>query len=212
MYPPKSFDPDCPPMSQNGSSPRPDSVKRDKGKGRADFGFIGQEREMIRQQRESMDDTPTGMPLNAATGALTLSGGRGRSRNISEGDLYFGAQPHGTRDAAGNYSHYELTSPTPYRGLGNFGDLKLSDRRASSWPINQLDLDGRNARLGQDSHKRDSSTDTVKTINTQADAQSHDPPSHAQPEIIFPGRNAAVRQAQRKSSTPTSGDGRFATP
>ncbi|KAI7230153.1 hypothetical protein KC330_g7108 [Hortaea werneckii] len=212
MYPPKGYDPDCPPMWQNGSSPRPDSVKRDKGKGRADFGFIGQEREMLRQQRESMDDTPTGMPLNAATGALTLSGGRGRSRNVSEGDLYFGAQPHGTRDAAGNYSHYDLTSPTPYRGFGNLEDLKLSGRRASSWPINQWDLDGRNARLGQDSHKRDSSTDTVKTINTQPDAQAHDPPSHAQPEIIFPGRNAAVRQAQRKSSTPTSGGGRFATP
>ncbi|GAB1738953.1 hypothetical protein NU219Hw_g3725t1 [Hortaea werneckii] len=210
---PKGFDPDCPPMWQNGSSPRPDSVKRDKGKGRADFGVIGQEREMLRQQRESVDDTPTGMPLNAATGALTLSGGRGWSRNVSEGNLYFGAQPHGTQDAAGNYSHYELTSPTPYRGLGNIDleKLDLSARRASSWPINQWDLDGRNARLGQDSHKRDSSTETVKTISTRADAQSHDPPSHAPPEIIFPGRNAAVRQAQRKSSTPTSGGGRFAT-
>ncbi|KAI7360961.1 hypothetical protein KC354_g8454 [Hortaea werneckii] len=213
MYPPKDFDPDCPPMSQNGSSPQPDSVKRDKGKGRADFGVIGQERAMLRQQRESVDDTPAGMPLNAATGALTLSGGRGRPGNIS-GDLYFGAQPHGTQDAAGNYTHYEFTSPTPYRGLGNlnFEKLDLSDRHASSRPINQWDLDGHSAHLATGSRKRDSSTETVKTLHNAADAQSYGPAIHAEPEIIFPGRNAAVGQAQRQSSTARSGGQTFATP
>ncbi|KAI7359051.1 hypothetical protein KC320_g690 [Hortaea werneckii] len=214
MNPSKNLDPDCPPMSQNGSSPQPDSVMRDKGKGRADFGVIGQEREMLRQQRESREDTSTG-PLNAATGALALSGGRGRPRNVFEGNQSFGAQPHGTQDAAGNYGHYEFTTPTPYRGLGNFdfSTLDLSDRHASAVPVNQWDLDGRNAQLlGPGSRKRDSSTDTVKTIHNAADAQSYGPAVHAEPEIIFPGRNSAARQAQRQSSAPRSGGQTFSTP
>ncbi|KAI7282385.1 hypothetical protein KC345_g3525 [Hortaea werneckii] len=214
MNPSKNFDPDCPPMSQNGSSSQPDSVKRDKGKGRADFGVIGQEREMLRQQRESRENTSTGKSLNAATGALTLSEGRGRPHNVFEGNPSFGAQPHGTQDAAGNYGHYQFTTPTPYHGLGNFdfSSLNLSDRHASSRPINQWDLDGRNAFLGPGSRKRDSSTDTVKTLHNAADAQSYGPAVHAEPEIIFPGRNTAARQTQRQSSGPRSGGQTFSTP